>query len=131
MTPLELIVARNLVSSLELAAVLLDPGQSILFYNEAAADFAGARFEESGPMAKEEWQGRFGPLSSDGTPMSADELPLVRALREGRPAHARLRFRVADGVQEVEASGLPLIGPTGYQGALVVLWPADASAVAG
>ncbi len=37
MTALELILARNQVSSLELAAALLDAEQSILFFNEAAA----------------------------------------------------------------------------------------------
>lgn len=115
MTALELILARNLVSSLELAAVLLDAEQSILFYNDAAAELAGARFEETGPMSRADWQARFGPLSAEGAPVPVDELPLTGALREGRPAHARLRFRLGGRELEVESSGLPLAGPGGYQ----------------
>ena len=125
MTALELILARNLVSSLELAAVLLDLEQSVVFFNDAAGELIGARFEETGPMALAEWQGRFGPLSVGGTPVAVERLPLTSALREGRPAHARLRLRLGERELGVEASGLPLVGPGGYQGALVVLWPAE------
>jgi PAS domain-containing protein len=127
MTALELILARNLVSLLDLAAVLLDTEQSILFFNDAAGDLTGSRFQETGPMAQADWQARFGPLATDGTLVPVDELPLTRALREGRPAHARLRIRLRDSEREVEASGLPLVGPAGYRGALVVLWPAHRS----
>jgi PAS domain-containing protein len=123
-TALELILARSLVSSLELAAVLLDVDRSIVFFNDAAGDLVGARFEETGPMPERQWRDRFGPLSADGTPLPPDELPLTRALREGRPAHARLRVRLGERELWVEASGLPLVGPAGYQGALVVIWPA-------
>ena len=103
MTALELILARNLISSLELAAVLLDAEQSMLFVNDAAGELAGVRFEETGPMPRAEWQARFGPLSAAGTPVPVDELPLTSALREGRPAHARLRFRL--GGRELEGRG--------------------------
>lgn len=128
MSALELILARSLVSSLELAAVLLDVEQSIVFFNDAAGELVGARFEETGPMSQPEWQARFGPLAADGTPVSVAELPLTRALREGRPAHARLRVRLGERERELEASGLPLVGPRGYQGALVALWPPGAPA---
>jgi len=130
MTALELILARNLVSSLELAAVLLDLEQSVVFFNDAAGELVGARFEETGPMAQAEWQARFGPLSPGGTPVPVEEMPLTSALREGRPAHARLRLRLGEREMAVEASGLPLVGPGGYQGALVVLWPAEIAAEA-
>ena len=128
MTALELILARSLVSSLELAAVLFDAELSIVFFNEAAGELVGARFEETGPMAQADWQARFGPLDTDGRPVPADELALVAALRDGRPAHARLRVRLGERERPLEASGLPLVGPRGYQGALVVLWPPDAPA---
>jgi PAS domain-containing protein len=128
MSALELILARSLVSSLELAALLFDGEQSIVYFNEAAGDLVGARFEETGPMPLSEWQARFGPLSPEGVPVPADELPLTSALREGHPAHARLRVRLGERELELEASGLPLVGPRGYQGALVVLWPPRAPA---
>ena len=126
MTALELILARSLVSSLELAAVLFDAEMAIVFFNDAAGELVGARFEETGPMAQAEWQTRFGPLGIDGRPVPADQLALVAALRDGRPAHARLNVRLAERERKLEASGLPLVGPRGYQGALVVLWPPGA-----
>lgn len=81
-------------------------------------------------MSQAEWQARFGPLTADGAPVPVDELPLTRALREGRPAHARLRVRLVEREREHEheANGLPLVGPYGYQGALVVLWQPAAPA---
>lgn len=128
MSALELILARSLVSSLELAAVLFDAEQSVVFFNDAAGELVAARFEETGPMSLADWQARFGPLSREGVPVPADELPLTSALREGRPAHARVRIRLGERERELEASGLPLVGPRGYQGALVVLWPPGALA---
>lgn len=128
MTALELILARSLVSSLELAAVLFDAEQSIVFFNEAAGELVGVPFEETGPMSQADWQARFGPLGADGRPVPADQLALTAALRDGRPAHARLRVRLGERERALEASGLPLVGPRGYQGALVVLWPPGAGA---
>ena len=123
MTGVELILARNLVSSLELAAILMDEQQSIVFFNESAGNLVGARFEETGPMSQEEWRARFGPLDDDGTPVPVEQLPLVDELRDGRPGHARVRLRTEGGDMAVEASALPLTGPTGYHGALIALWP--------
>jgi hypothetical protein len=90
--PLELILARNLVSIVSLAALLVDVEGRVVFYN------------------------------SNGTPLAADELPLTVAVREGRPAFARLRVRGDRGLLDVEAGALPLLGPAGYHGAMVFFW---------
>jgi hypothetical protein len=92
--PLELILARNLVSIVSLAALLVDVEGRVVFYN------------------------------SNGTPLAADELPLTVAVREGRPAFARLRVRGDRGLLDVEAGALPLLGPAGYHGAMVFFWVA-------
>ena len=57
--------------------------------------------------------------------MPADELPLTVAVREGRPAYARLRVRGDRGMMELEAGALPLLGPAGYHGAMVFFWATD------
>ena len=110
--PLELILARNLVSIVSLAALLVDVEGRIVFYNDAAAEIVGSPFEEIGTMTREEWNARYGPSTSRG-PAAADELPLTVAVREGRPAYARLRVRGDRGLMEVEAGALPLLGPAG------------------
>jgi len=124
--PLELILARNLVSIIALPALLVDVEGRIVFFNEAAAEVVGSPFEELGSLTRREWNARFGPIGADGSPLTADELPLALAVREGRPAHARLRVRGTSGPLEVEVGALPLLGPAGYHGAMIFFWIAAA-----
>jgi PAS domain-containing protein len=120
--PLELILARNLVSIVSVAAVLTDVEGRIVFYNDAAAEIVGSPFEEVGPISREEWNARYGPFDEHGDPLAAEDLPLTVAIREGRPTFARFRVRGARGLLEVEAGALPLLGPGGYQGAIIFFW---------
>jgi PAS domain-containing protein len=126
--PLELIVARNLVSIVSLAALLVDVEGRIVFYNEAAASILGSPSEEIGTLTREEWNARYGPFDSHGGPLAADELPLAVAVREERPAVARLRVRGDRGLLDVEAGALPLLGAAGYHGAMVFFWVAGEDA---
>ncbi len=123
--PLELILARNLVSIVSLAALLVDADGRIVFYNDAAGEIIGSPFEEIGTMTREEWNTRYGPFDEDGAPLATDELPLTIAIREGRPAYGRFRVRGERGLLTVEAGALPLLGPAGYHGAMIFFWVAD------
>lgn len=126
--PLELILARNLLSSLSTPAFLAGDDASLLFYNEAAGVLIGRRFEETGAMTQSEWTRSFGPFDENGEPLNLEATPLTRALREGRPHHARLRIRVATGgQQDIEASAIPIVGSAGSSGAIVIFWPVFAS----
>lgn len=126
--PLELILARNLVSIVSVPALLVDVDGRIVFFNDAAAEIVGSPFEEIGAMTREEWNARYGPFDEHGSPLASDDLPLTVAIREGRPAYARLRIRGERGLLEVEAGALPLLGPAGYHGAMVFFWVAGADA---
>jgi PAS domain-containing protein len=127
--PIELILARNLVSNIKLAALLLYPDGVIVFFNDAAGDLVGRRFEEVGPLSREAWSEEFGPFDEFGAVVPTDGLPVTVALREGLPATDRVRVRFkAEELLEIEVSALPLTTVHGFQGALVVFWPA---AVAG
>lgn len=124
--PLELILARNLLSSLSTPAFLAGDDSSLLFYNEAAGVLIGRRFEETGAMTATEWTQSFGPFDEDGAPINLEETPLTLALRNGRPHHARLRIRIAaGGQQDIEASAIPIVGSGGSSGAIVIFWPVD------
>jgi PAS domain-containing protein len=120
--PLELILARNLISSVALPAMLVDSNGRMVFFNEAAGEVIGAPFEEVGVLEPDEWNARYGPLDADGNPLRRDELPLATAVRESRPAYGRFFVRLEMGIREVEVGALPLVGPGGYHGAIVVLW---------
>jgi PAS domain-containing protein len=115
--PLELILARNLMSALSTPAFLVDEGGLLVFYNEAAGTLLGKGFDEVGHVGPTEWGGLFGPY---------DELPVVRAVRRGRPAHASFGVRAFDGqVHAVECSAFPILTAHGSQGAIAIFWPVE------
>lgn len=122
--PLELILARNLMSALSTPAFLVDEGGLLVFYNEAAGLLLGKRFEELGTVGAHEWGSLFGPFDDSGEPIPYEELPLVTAVRAGRPAHAELTIRSTDGNRHaVEVSAFPILTPHGSRGAIAVFWP--------
>jgi PAS domain-containing protein len=123
--PLLLVQARNLITGLALPAFLTDADGRLLFFNDAAGELLGRRFEEVGQQSREDWAREWGPFDADGTPLAADSLPLGKALREGRPAQGRFTAKLAGGLHEVEISSLPLQHPEVYEGALVAFWPVE------
>ena len=126
--PLELILARNLLTSLSTPAFLVGVDGALLFYNEAAGGLLGVSFEDAGHMAPEDWTSSFGPFDeSTGEAIPIEELPLTAALRDGRPAHSQFLIRSARGqMHEIAASALPIIGNEhGSSGAIVIFWPLE------
>ena len=85
--PLELILARNFLTSLSTPAFLVDEGGGIIFYNEAAGGLLGISFEEFGQKPADEWSGAIGPFGDDGEPMPIEELPTTRRCAQAGPAH--------------------------------------------
>jgi PAS domain-containing protein len=124
--PLELILARNLLSSISTPAFLVGHEGVLLFYNEAAAAMLGRRFEEVGTMPAGAWTSEFGPFGEDGQPIPYDLIPATRALRDNRPYHGNFRISGATGHQyDVAASAIPIVGAGGASGAIVIFWPVE------
>jgi PAS domain-containing protein len=122
--PLELILARNLLSSISTPAFLVGEAGLLLFYNDAAAAMLGRRFEETGTMPAGIWTSEFGPFGSDNAPMPYEEIPATVALRENRPYHGNFRIKGASGEPyDIAASAIPIVGPGGATGAIVIFWP--------
>ena len=126
--PLELILARNLLTSVSTPAFLVARDGALLFYNEAAGALLGRPFEDVGQMEPGEWTASFGPLDDDDEPIPLEDLPLTRALRDNRPAHAEFRVRDAKGAKHaIAASAMPIVGVAeAASGAMVIFWPVDA-----
>jgi PAS domain-containing protein len=126
--PLELILARNFLTSLSTPGFLVDEEGILVFYNEAAAAMLGVSFEDAGPMGPEEWGTAFGPFNEGGEQVPFDQLPLTIALRQGRPAHSHFTIRSMKGVDhDIEASALPIRAGESTSGAMVFFWPKGAS----
>jgi PAS domain-containing protein len=120
--PLTLILARNLSAAVTVAAFVTDVEGTIIFYNDAAGDLLGRRFEETGHLTREEWAA-IGPVDEAGEPLH-ESAPLTHALKDNRPSHQRFRICTDQrGVLMIETSALPLTGPDGFHGALVLFWP--------
>ena len=114
------------MSALSTPAFLVDEGGLLVFYNEAAGTLLGKGFEEVGHVGPAEWGNLFGPYDEAGGTIPYEELPVVRAVRRGRPAHATFRVRAFDGeVHAVECSAFPILTPHGSQGGVAIFWPVE------
>jgi PAS domain-containing protein len=121
--PVEIIMARGLMSNLTTPAFLVDEAGTLVFYNEGAGELLGVTFEEAGPMPAEEWGSRFEPTRPDGSALALEELPLGIALSEGRPAHAPMRITSAQGgSRTIEVTAFPVVGRGGQSGAIAIFW---------
>ena len=120
--PLELILARNLMTSLSTPAFLTDERGALIFYNEAAGHLLGKRFEELGGIGEGVWE-TLGPFDRSGRRLPIDDLPLTLALRDGSPAHASMHIHTFSGREyEVEVSALPIVTGEGARGAMAFFW---------
>jgi PAS domain-containing protein len=122
--PLELILARNFLTSLSTPAFLVDSKGGIIFYNEAAGGMLGMSFEEFGRKPAEEWGAAIGPFGENGDPLPIDDLPTTQALRQGRPAYGRFTIRSVNGDEyEIESAALPIVAEQEQEGAMIFFWP--------
>jgi len=121
---LELILARNFLTSLSTPAFLVGENGELLFYNDSAGAMLGVSFEESGRMDADQWGSSFGPFNDAGDMIPYDKLPVTTALRAGRPAHAEYVIRSRDGTDhQIEVSALPIMAADSQAGAMVFFWP--------
>ena len=121
--PLELILARNFLTSLSTPAFLVDGSGALIFYNEAAGALLGISYEESARMPAEEWSHAMGPFDEDGNPIPIEEIPTTRALRNGRPAHGSFKVHSMRGDEyEIESTALPIVAEGGQEGAMIFFW---------
>jgi PAS domain-containing protein len=128
--PLELILARNLLSSLSTPAFLVGELGMLVYFNDAAAAMLGKRFEETGRLQAQEWTHEFGPFDPDDEPIPYDQIPATIAGRSDQPYHGTFRICTAVGKRDVEASTIPVVGPGGSTGAIVFFWePVDEDAL--
>jgi len=121
----EMILVRQLASYLFVPVLVLDTTGTFIFYNEPAERILGVRFEETGRIDHEEAD-RLVELSDDPSAGPEDlERPLITALQQRRPAHARRwLLRRADRVRlQVELTVFPIIDhEERLLGAMAMFW---------
>jgi PAS domain-containing protein len=121
---LVLILARDLADKLASAAFNVDETGTLIYFNERCSEILGLPYAEAGAMPLERWSTDFSPHDLDGRPLSPDEVPLVRALRDQTPAHRKLRIHGADGLpRNIAVTALPLFAhEDDCVGAIALFW---------
>jgi PAS domain S-box-containing protein len=122
--PIELILMRQLASSLVMPIFLVDPSGTLVYYNEAAEQILGVRFDETGEMPASEWTTRWQPSDADGAQLVPERLPLMVALQQSRPAHGELWIQGIDGRRRhIQVTAIPLVAVSDrLLGAAAIFW---------
>ena len=122
--PLELILARNLLTSLSTPAFLVDESGALIFYNEAAGAMLGISFEEQGRMPAEEWSHAVGPFGRTGPRSRSRTSRPPRLFAGAAPDTPTFTVRSAKGENyEIESTALPIVAEGGQEGAMIFFWP--------
>jgi len=95
--PLELILARNFLTSLSTPAFLVDGSGALNLLQRGGGGAARHLLRGVRAHAGEEWSHAVGPFGDEGSPIPIEELPTTKALRQGRPAHGGFTVRSVKG----------------------------------
>lgn len=121
---IEIVLSRNFAEQLTTAIFIVNPAGDLVYYNEPAENLLGTSYEETGTMSSSEWGTKFHPVDQNGESIPPQELPLLIAITQRRPAHNIFWIVDLDGnLREIEVTALPLIGRSGrLAGGMAVFW---------
>jgi PAS domain-containing protein len=121
---IEIILSRQLADSLSMPVFITDTEGNLIYYNEPAEEILGKRFEETGVMPVEVWGKIFKPVDEFKNPLSPEELPLVKTLRNVYPYHKTFWIESLQGkTQKISVTSFPIIGRSGnFSGGIAIFW---------
>ena len=121
---IEIILNRQIADCLAIPVFITDTAGNLLFYNEPAEEILGRRYEDTGEMAVEEWGTIFKNKNELGEALPADELPLVKTLKNQSPYHMTFWIESLQGKSEqISVTSYPIIGRSGtFLGAVAIFW---------
>jgi PAS domain-containing protein len=120
----EVILMKQLASYLATPIFVVDPAGNLLYFNEPAENILGRRYDEFGELPLDEWSTIFTPTDERGDALPPEQLPLVSALQQRRPAHGPMWIRGLDGARRhISVTAFPLIGQDDRNlGAVSIFW---------
>jgi PAS domain-containing protein len=122
--PIQLILARQLASSVVMPILLVDAEGTLVYFNEPAEFIMNRRFEETGEIRAEEWNALVAVVGEDRKPLPPEERPLRAALIERRPISRTVWTQGPGGDwRHLQVTAFPLVGE-GNQllGAMLIFW---------
>jgi len=124
---IELILTRQLAAHLSMPTFLVDADGRVLDFNAAARSVLGERLEKARSVTARELAALFEARDASGRRVPPEALPLVIALEEHHPAHARLHvIGEGDTVREVAVTAVPIVGQgRRFLGAVAFFWETE------
>ena len=124
--PIQVILARQLASSLATPILIVDTEGTLIFYNEPAEAILGQRFEETGEISADTWSTLFALADEERKPIPQESRPTMLALSEGRPFSRTVWMQCGHrDWRHMNITAFPLIGEERqFLGAQMIFWEA-------
>ena len=121
---IQIILARQLASSIATPILLVDAEGALIYYNEGAEAIFNQRFDETGEMPAAEWTARIAAVDDNRNPMPPGERPMMKVLAERRPVSYTMWTRSTDGEwRHLHITAFPIIGEhDALLGAMSIFW---------
>ena len=121
---IEIILNRQLADCLAIPVFITDIDGNLLFYNEPAEEILGRRYEDTGEIPVEVWSTVFKNKDENEEPLSPDELPLVKTLKNQLPYFKTFWIESLQGkAEKISVTSYPIIGRAGgFLGAVAIFW---------
>ena len=122
--PIQLILARQLASSMATAIMLFDAQGNLIFYNEPTEAILNTRFDETGEINVDEVLRIVAATDEERRPLSREERPGWVARLEGRPITRTVWLSCNAGPWlRLQATAIPIIGEQGeLHGVMQFFW---------
>ena len=122
--PIQIILARQLASSLAMPILIVDTEGTLIYYNEPAEVILDQRFDETGEVPADEWTGLFAIEDEERKPIAQEDRPMMMALSERRPYSRTVWMRCGHREwRHMNITAYPLIGDGGqFLGAQMIFW---------
>jgi hypothetical protein len=122
--PIQIILARQLASSLAMPILIVDTKGTLIFYNEPAEMILNQRFEETGEIAADTWSTLFALADEERNPIAQEDRPTMMALSEHKPFSRTVWMQCGHREwRHVNITALPLIGEGAqFLGAQMIFW---------
>jgi PAS domain S-box-containing protein len=118
-----MVLLKQVASYLAMPIFVVDAHGTLVYYNEAAEELLGHRYEETGQLPLEVWGPLWTPTDAEGNALPPERIPLSIAVRERRPVQETLRIRGLDGVtRRITVTAIPIDSSSELLGALAIFW---------
>jgi PAS domain-containing protein len=122
--PIQLILARQLASSVAMPILLMDADGTLVFYNEAAEAILNHRFDETGEIPGDELIKLIEIADEDHNPVPPEQRPMRVVRMERRPVSRTIWTRTPHTEwKHLQVTAVPLVGESGaLLGVMLLFW---------